>query len=119
MDQNDPDMGVSNVLEVLHHQETAGSVGAPSSHGASDFRFTKDDLVAVVGEDQGFVYTLTVDLSHLRNQPLSYWSSRACGKGRAFEDVVHVVPCPQLLEGKGMRWSCLIAAKPAQSFLPP
>jgi hypothetical protein len=104
VDQNDPDMGVSNVLEVLHHQENrlVALVPLPAMERVIS-AFTKDDLVAVVGEDQGFVYTLTVDLSHLEEpKPLELLEQPGVWKGaRAFEDVVHVVSfAPQLLEGE-------------------
>jgi len=101
VDQNDPDMDVSNVLEVLHSRENrlVALIPLPAMENVL-YAFAGENLVAVVGEDQDFAYALTVDLSNVEEpQPLELLAQPGTVKtARAFEKVVHVVSyAPEIL----------------------
>jgi len=102
VDQNDPDMGVSNVLEVLHNQENRliALIPLPAMENVL-YGFAGENLVAVVGEGQDYAYTLTVDLSNVEEpQTLELLAQPGAVKtARAFEHVVHVVSyAPEMLK---------------------
>ncbi len=102
VDENDPDMGVANVLEVLNQRENrlVALVPLPAMERVVQ-AFAGDHLVAIVGEDDHSIYTLTLDLSNLE-EPKTLELLEQPGTleaARAFEEVVHLVSyTPEPLE---------------------
>lgn len=94
VDENDPHIDAANVLEVLNHRENrlVALVPLPAMDRVLK-AFAGDHLVAVVGEDDHSVYTLTLDLSDLEEPKTLELLEQpgALAAARVFERVAHLV----------------------------